>query len=56
MALISDLHTQWLTSETYQKEYDALEDEFSLAEAVIAARARAGLTQEELAKKMGLPV
>lgn len=53
MTRISELHSQWLTNESYQKEYEALEDEFHLASAVIAARTRAGLTQEELAKKMG---
>jgi transcriptional regulator with XRE-family HTH domain len=37
----------------YRKAYAALEDEFALAKAVIAARNRAGLTQTELARKMG---
>ena len=38
---------------SYRKAYDALEDEFALASAVIDARNRAGFTQHELAKKMG---
>ena len=33
--------------------YDALEDEFTFAKAIIQARAKSGLTQEELAKRMG---
>ena len=33
--------------------YDALEDEYALARAIIEARANSGLTQEELAKRMG---
>jgi ribosome-binding protein aMBF1 (putative translation factor) len=33
--------------------YDALEDEFNLARELIAARVRVGLTQAELAEKMG---
>lgn len=37
----------------YRKAYKALEDEFAVAKAVIAARNRAGLTQMELARKMG---
>jgi transcriptional regulator with XRE-family HTH domain len=37
----------------YRKAYEALEDEFVLASAVIDLRSRAGLTQEELARKMG---
>ena len=34
------------------KEYEALEEEFALASAMIEARKRAGLTQEDLAKEM----
>ena len=33
--------------------YDALADEFDLARELIAARVRAGLTQAELAERMG---
>jgi len=33
--------------------YDALEEEFNLARELIAARTRAGLTQSELALRMG---
>lgn len=33
--------------------YEALSDEFDLASELIAARARAGLTQAEVAKRMG---
>ncbi len=34
-------------------EYDALEDEFALIAQLIEARARAGLTQAEVAERMG---
>lgn len=34
-------------------EYDALEDEFALASELIGARARAKLSQEEVARRMG---
>ncbi|MBI4799938.1 MAG: helix-turn-helix transcriptional regulator [Desulfarculus sp.] len=37
----------------YKKEYEALEEEFSLVEAVIKARIDANLTQQQLAEKMG---
>jgi len=37
----------------YRQEYDALEGEFSVAAALIRARANAGLTQEQLAERMG---
>jgi DNA-binding XRE family transcriptional regulator len=33
--------------------YDAMADEFGLARELIAARVRAGLTQEEVAERMG---
>jgi DNA-binding XRE family transcriptional regulator len=36
-----------------QAAYDALRDEFNLAHELIAARVRAGLTQAQLADKMG---
>lgn len=52
MTRIKDLHKKWLREPRYREEYDALEEEFSLASALIAARARAGLTQEQLAKRM----
>ncbi len=53
MARISDLHKKWVKQPKYRKEYEALEEEFVLASAVIDARNGAGLTQEELARKMG---
>ena len=53
MARISELHQKWMNEPKYRKAYAALEDEFALAKAVIAARNRAGLTQTELARKMG---
>jgi len=53
MARISDLHKKWMKEPKYKKAYDALEAEFVLASAVMDVRNRAGLTQEELARKMG---
>lgn len=52
MTKISDLHEKWLHDKAYQEAYDALEDEFALAAALIEARSRAGLTQGELADRM----
>lgn len=52
MTNISDLHKKWLNEPEYRAAYDALEGEFALAAALIEARARAGLTQEELAARM----
>ena len=53
MARVSDLHKKWLKDPKYRKAYDALREEFALAEAVIETRRRAGLTQQQLARKMG---
>jgi len=53
MARVTDLHKNWLKEPRYKKAYDALEEEFALASAVMDARKRAGLTQEGLAQKMG---
>jgi transcriptional regulator with XRE-family HTH domain len=52
MTKIRDLHKKWMADEKYRREYEALEEEFALASAMIAARSKAGLTQEELAERM----
>jgi ribosome-binding protein aMBF1 (putative translation factor) len=52
MTQINDLHNKWKQDKAYQAAYDALEDEFALAAALIEARSRAGLTQGELAERM----
>jgi transcriptional regulator with XRE-family HTH domain len=36
----------------YRREYEALEEEFSLSTTMIDARARAGLMQEQVAQRM----
>jgi transcriptional regulator with XRE-family HTH domain len=53
MTRVLDMHERWMKKPSYRKVYDALEDEFALAAAVIDARNRAGLTQQQLARKMG---
>lgn len=52
MSKVAKLHKQWLEDEEYRDAYDALEPEFALSRAVIKARTRAKLTQEELAERM----
>lgn len=44
---------EWRKDPAYVREYEALEQEFALVSAVIGARTRAGLTQVELAERMG---
>jgi|SRR5665213_2062278 transcriptional regulator with XRE-family HTH domain len=53
MARITELHKKWMKEPTYRKAYEALEEEFVLASAVMEVRNRAGLTQQQLARKMG---
>jgi len=47
------MHKKWLKEPKYRQAYKALEKEFALASTVMDARNRAGLTQAELARKMG---
>jgi len=53
MTRMDELHTGWLKDPAYRTDYEALEGKFTLAAALIRARAAAGLTQEQLAKRMG---
>ena len=52
---MTDFHASkesWLQDPNIRAEYDALEEEFSIAEALIRARAKANMTQEQVAEKM----
>jgi|HubBroStandDraft_1064217.scaffolds.fasta_scaffold05941_5 transcriptional regulator with XRE-family HTH domain len=44
---------RWMKEPGFKKGYEALEEAFSLASQLIEARARAGLTQAEVAERMG---
>lgn len=50
---IRDMHEAWSKKPGYRKAYDALEGEFELVAALIEARQRAGLSQAELAARIG---
>ena len=52
MIPVEESFRAWRKDPEYVKAYDALEDEFSLAAALIEARAHAGLTQQQLADRM----
>jgi len=52
MSSVRTLHKKWMKETKYRKAYKALEGEFDLARAVIDARSQAGLTQQQLAKRM----
>ena len=53
MTRIDDLHRRWLKQRPgYAKAVADLEEEFKLASLLIGARARADLSQEQLAARM----
>ena len=52
MTRVKDLHASWMKEAAYRTEYEALEEEFRLTDAIVAARLGAGLTQSELAARM----
>jgi len=52
MSKVSDLHEKWSKKKSYRAAYDESAPEFALAGAIIAARVAAGLTQQQLAKRM----
>lgn len=53
MTRVDDLHRKWLKQRPgYAKAVAELEEEFQFAREMIGARARAGLTQEQLASRM----
>jgi hypothetical protein len=50
---VEEAAKEWMKDPEFRAEYDALEDEFALASALIKARGDAHLTQEQVAKAMG---
>lgn len=53
MKTLKTLKQEMLADADTRAEYDALADEFAIARELIAARARAGLSQSEVAQRMG---
>ncbi len=50
---VSEAFEEWRKDPEYLAAYEALEEEFALAEALIRARAHARMTQEQVAQAMG---
>ena len=50
---VEETFQEWRKDPAYVAAYDALEEEFALAEALIKARSQADMTQEDVAKAMG---
>ncbi len=53
MKTLEQLKADMLATPAVKAEYDTLADEFDMAHELIAARARAGLTQADVAARMG---
>jgi len=56
MTKVKALHKKWMKKKEYRKAYQELAPEFTVARAVIKARATAGLTQEQLAQHGNHPI
>lgn len=53
MKSFKDVKTRALESPEVRKEYDALQDEFNLIDQLVTMETSDGLTQEEVANKLG---
>lgn len=54
MTNYKDFLNEQLKNEEFKKEYDALDAEFSLVQAMLDARKASGLTQKDLADRTGI--
>lgn len=54
MTNFNDFVSEQKIDPEFKKEYDALEPEFSIVQAMLDARKASGLTQKELAEKTGI--
>jgi ribosome-binding protein aMBF1 (putative translation factor) len=52
MTSLEELHRKWLKDPKYRKAYDETEEEYAIVGALMDARAKAGLSQAQLARKM----
>lgn len=50
---VEEAFAEWRKDPAYVAEYEALEEEFALAEQIIGARSHGNLSQTELAERMG---
>ena len=50
---LSGMKAELMADEESRREYESLEDEFSVAAQLIKARMKTNLTQEEVARRMG---
>ena len=50
---VEEVFAEWRNEPEYVAAYEALDDEFTMASALIKARSNADMTQEQVAKAMG---
>jgi transcriptional regulator with XRE-family HTH domain len=48
-----EMVANWKKDPEFRQQYDALEEEFELFDVLLRARKQAGLTQEQVAERMG---
>ncbi|ECT1022500.1 XRE family transcriptional regulator [Salmonella enterica] len=48
-----EMAAKWMSDPVFKAEYDAIEEEFALLDEMLAARKKAGLTQAQVAERMG---
>ena len=53
MSTLRSLKRKWQADHQFRQAYDALKPEFAVARQLIAARSHAGLSQAEVARRMG---
>lgn len=54
MTRFEDYLKEQMKNPEFKKEYDALEPEFAIIQAMIDARKRCGITQKQLAERTGI--
>jgi ribosome-binding protein aMBF1 (putative translation factor) len=52
MSELAKLKSEWMKEPAFAAEYNALEEEFDLAHTLISARAKLGISQLEVARRM----
>jgi transcriptional regulator with XRE-family HTH domain len=50
---VEEVAKKWMKDPEFVAAYDALEDEFAVASALVKARGEAAMTQEQVARAMG---
>ena len=50
---LDDVHNKWIKKASYKQAYGKLDFEFALIRAIIETRLKKGITQKELARRVG---